>query len=38
MHYEQANLLTHDSVDPHSRQPNYKSCAVRITPEQSENN
>jgi len=38
MHYEQTNVLTHDSVDPHSRQPNYKSCAVKITPEQSENN
>ena len=30
MHYEETNQLTHNSVDPHSRQPNYKSCAVRI--------
>ena len=30
MHYAQTNLLTHNSVDPHSRQPNYKSCAVKV--------
>jgi len=32
MHYESTNRLTHHSVDPYSRQPNYKSCAVAITP------
>jgi anaerobic selenocysteine-containing dehydrogenase len=30
MHYAKANRLTHPSFDPHSRQPNYKFCAVRI--------
>ncbi len=30
MHDEQTNQLTHSSFDPHSRQPNYKSCAVRV--------
>ena len=30
MHYAQTNLLTHWSVDPYSRQPNYKSCAVAL--------
>ncbi|MFK5924547.1 MAG: nitrate reductase [Verrucomicrobiota bacterium] len=30
MHHEDVNLLTHPSFDPHSRQPNYKSCAVRV--------
>ncbi len=30
MHDERTNQLTHPSFDPHSRQPNYKSCAVRI--------
>lgn len=33
MHYRMINQLTHNSVDPHSRQPNYKHCAVRITPQ-----
>ncbi len=31
MHGQHANLLTHPSFDPHSRQPNYKACAVSIT-------
>lgn len=30
MHDELTNRLTHSSFDPHSHQPNYKSCAVRI--------
>jgi len=30
MHYPEANLLTHPSFDPHSRQPNYKACAVSV--------
>jgi anaerobic selenocysteine-containing dehydrogenase len=30
MHYPQVNQLTHSSFDPHSRQPNYKACAVAI--------
>lgn len=32
MHYDSLNRLTHPSFDPHSRQPNYKHCAVRIEP------
>jgi len=32
MHYRETNRLTHPSFDPHSRQPNYKACAVRLTP------
>jgi assimilatory nitrate reductase catalytic subunit len=32
MHYEGTNRLTLSHFDPHSRQPAYKSCAVRITP------
>jgi anaerobic selenocysteine-containing dehydrogenase len=28
MHYPELNQLTHSSFDPHSRQPNYKACAV----------
>lgn len=31
MHYPQLNQLTHPSFDPHSRQPNYKACAVLVT-------
>ena len=31
MHYPEVNQLTHSSFDPHSRQPNYKACAVAIT-------
>jgi ferredoxin-nitrate reductase len=30
MHYAQVNRLTHPSFDPHSRQPNYKHCAVAL--------
>lgn len=30
MHYGIANKLTRAEFDPHSRQPNYKHCAVRI--------
>lgn len=32
MHYPEVNLLTHPSFDPHSRQPNYKACAVSLRP------
>ena len=30
MHYALTNQLTHPSFDPYSRQPSYKSCAVRL--------
>jgi anaerobic selenocysteine-containing dehydrogenase len=30
MHYREVNQLTHASFDPHSRQPNYKACAVAV--------
>jgi assimilatory nitrate reductase catalytic subunit len=30
MHYPEVNRLTHPSFDPHSRQPNYKACAVEV--------
>jgi anaerobic selenocysteine-containing dehydrogenase len=30
MHYKEVNLLTDSSFDPHSRQPNYKACAVAV--------
>jgi assimilatory nitrate reductase catalytic subunit len=30
MHYEPANQLTDSEFDPHSRQPSYKACAVRV--------
>ena len=30
MHYEVTNRLTASSVDPWSRQPNYKACAVNL--------
>ena len=30
MHHEATNRLTHPTVDPYSRQPSYKHCAVRI--------
>ncbi len=34
MHYPETNQLTFPAVDPYSRQPSYKHCAVRIrTPE-----
>jgi assimilatory nitrate reductase catalytic subunit len=32
MHYASTNQLTFPAVDPHSRQPSYKACAVRIQP------
>jgi assimilatory nitrate reductase catalytic subunit len=32
MHYGELNQLTFPSFDPHSRQPSYKACAVRIEP------
>jgi assimilatory nitrate reductase catalytic subunit len=32
MHYEAVNRLTLAHFDPYSRQPSYKSCAVRIKP------
>ena len=31
MHYEATNQLTLAHFDPHSRQPSYKDCAVKIT-------
>jgi anaerobic selenocysteine-containing dehydrogenase len=31
MHYPETNRLTHWSVDPFSRQPAYKACAVAIS-------
>lgn len=30
MHDKRVNQLTHWSVDPHSRQPSYKHCAVKV--------
>jgi assimilatory nitrate reductase catalytic subunit len=35
MHYAKTNQLTFPSVDPESRQPSYKACAVRLTHEDS---
>ncbi len=32
MHYAATNQLTFPSVDPYSRQPAYKACAVRLEP------
>jgi len=32
MHYAEVNRLTNPSYDPHSRQPNYKHCAVNVSP------
>ena len=32
MHYGVANELTRAQFDPHSRQPSYKHCAVRLEP------
>ncbi|MEM7383327.1 MAG: nitrate reductase [Verrucomicrobiota bacterium] len=32
MHDERVNLLTHGAVDPHSRQPAFKACAVQVQP------
>ncbi|MBC8096737.1 MAG: molybdopterin oxidoreductase family protein, partial [Akkermansiaceae bacterium] len=30
MHYSEVNRLTNPSFDPHSRQPSYKHCAVKV--------
>jgi assimilatory nitrate reductase catalytic subunit len=30
MHYPETNVLTFPAFDPYSRQPSYKSCAVRV--------
>jgi anaerobic selenocysteine-containing dehydrogenase len=30
MHYGEVNQLTFPAFDPHSRQPSYKACAVRV--------
>jgi assimilatory nitrate reductase catalytic subunit len=30
MHFDAVNRLTFPAFDPHSRQPSYKACAVRI--------
>jgi len=32
MHYPELNKLTRADFDPHSRQPSYKHCAVRVEP------
>ena len=32
MHDPRVNRLTHWAVDPHSRQPSFKACAVRLAP------
>lgn len=32
MHYAATNQLTYSEVDPYSRQPSYKNCAVRVEP------
>jgi assimilatory nitrate reductase catalytic subunit len=31
MHYREVNQLTFPSFDPHSRQPSYKACAVKLS-------
>lgn len=33
MHYPITNLLTHPFYDPYSQQPDYKTCAVKISRE-----
>jgi len=30
MHFDEVNRLTYPAFDPHSRQPSYKACAVRL--------
>jgi assimilatory nitrate reductase catalytic subunit len=30
MHFESVNQLTYPALDPHSRQPSYKACAVAV--------
>ncbi len=37
MHYEVTNQLTLGEFDPHSRQPSYKYCAVRLEQTQARN-
>jgi len=32
MHFPEMNRLTYPALDPHSRQPSFKACAVTITP------
>jgi assimilatory nitrate reductase catalytic subunit len=32
MHFAETNRLTRAEFDPHSRQPSYKHCAVRVEP------
>jgi assimilatory nitrate reductase catalytic subunit len=32
MHYPETNELTRPAFDPHSREPDYKYCAVRVAP------
>ena len=32
MHAATTNRLTFAAVDPYSRQPSYKACAVRVEP------
>ncbi|MBT8036779.1 MAG: hypothetical protein KJO21_04465 [Verrucomicrobiae bacterium] len=31
MHYPETNQLTQSTFDSHSRQPNYKHCAVSLS-------
>ena len=31
MHFDAVNRLTYPAYDPHSRQPSYKACAVRLS-------
>jgi len=31
MHYDTVNILTFGAFDPHSRQPAFKSCAVKLS-------
>ena len=31
MHYPETNRITLAVVDPHSRQPSYKACAVEVS-------
>ncbi|QDT56164.1 Nitrate reductase [Caulifigura coniformis] len=33
MHYEATNRLTDAVFDPYSKQPSYKACAVRVSPD-----
>jgi assimilatory nitrate reductase catalytic subunit len=31
MHYDTVNILTFGAFDPHSRQPSFKACSVKLT-------